>query len=316
MQLTRRAFTAGSLAALLAGGQSLAGAGALRGRAFGGTWGLVSAEPAPDAAAIIMRLVAEIDADMSPYRASSAISRFNACGHADWQDMPTPLCTVADAALRMAQATNGAFDPTVGPLVHRFGFGPISGGAGPFGHIEVDRARMRKQARALTLDLCGIAKGYALDRISNALQGTGHGDFLLELGGEIITAGRAATGRNWRVAIEDPFSETLLARYIVEPRARALATSGHRANGLVTPLATSHIIDPRAGRPANGFAGSVSVLAKTGMKADALATALAAMGPQGPQFAASRNIAALFVIGDASPGQDIMTGDFKAHVVA
>ncbi|NNF70703.1 MAG: FAD:protein FMN transferase [Rhodobacteraceae bacterium] len=284
------------------------------GRAFGGTWSLVSAEPAPDAAAIVARIVAEIDADMSPYRPSSALSRFNACTHSDWQDMPKALCAVSDAALEMARATDGAFDPTVGPLVRRFGFGPISGGGGPFEHIEVARARMRKQARTLTLDLCGIAKGYALDRISGALLGAGHNDFLLELGGEIITAGRTASNRNWRVAIEDPFSERLLARYIVEPRARALATSGHRGNGLLAPVATSHIIDPHAARPANGFAGSVSVLAETGIKADALATALAAMGQQAPHFAASRNIAALFVIGASSIGQDIMTGDFKAYI--
>jgi thiamine biosynthesis lipoprotein len=287
------------------------------GAAFGSTWRLVSDMPNADAAMpLVAGRVAAVDAAMSPYRAGSILSRFNRAAPGEAVDLPPGMARVVSAALDVARRTNSAFDPTVGPLVRRFGFGPITGdSSGGIDSVVMTDSALRKTDQGATLDLCGIAKGYALDDLTEVLIAQGAGDFLLELGGEVRAVGHHPSGRAWRVGIEDPFAPHLQARYVVVPGDLALATSGHSANGLIAPIATSHVIDPARARPATGFAGSVSVLAPDGMTADALATALLAMGADGPDFARRADIAALFVLGPADADASILTGDFAAHVL-
>jgi thiamine biosynthesis lipoprotein len=229
-------------------------------------------------------------------------------------EAPVPLLEVTRHALGVAEATGGAFDPTMGPLVHRYGFGPITGErAGPE-TIEAGLIGIAKTQAGATLDLCGIAKGYALDRLVADMEALGATDLLLELGGEVRALGAHPSGRPWQVAVEDPLSPVLAARHVVRPGGLALATSGLTANGVVGPVTVSHVIDPRTARPAQAYAASVSVLAETGMQADALATALLAMGEDGPAFATRAGLAALFI--PAAGGESRMTGDFAAFVVA
>lgn len=320
MALTRRVFALGTLACVAMirpSFASAAGAAVKQGLAFGSTWRLVSAAPVSVAAQTgIEAIIARVDAQMSPYRDSSDLSRFNAHAGDAWQAMPSALCEVAGQAIEMARFTGGAFDPTVGPAVNRFGFGPIQGDAGRFEDILVETTALKKRNGALTLDLCGIAKGYALDRIAQALGDEGMRDFMFELGGEVRTQGRHPSGRDWRIAIENPVFNASGASFVVMPAGKALATSGHDANGLSGPIATSHIIDPQSQRPVDQFATSISVLADTAMQADGLATALSAMGSQGPIFARERGVSALFLLSDASSQSHIMTGRFAAHVLA
>lgn len=316
MALTRRAFAMGSLTAPFLVGRAQAAAAVTQGMAFGSTWRLVSGTPlVPSAHATIADIIAQVDEQMSPYRTESDLSRFNRVHGDQWQNAPEELCAVTRAALDMARFTNGAFDPTIGPVVQRFGFGPIEGRSGHFQSISAGHNELRKQDPDLTLDLCGIAKGYALDQITLALLDNGAADFMLELGGEVRAQGLHPSGRDWRVAIEDPSSITLAARHVVVPGEKALATSGHRANGLSGPIATSHIIDPQNQRPVTPHAASVSVLADTAMQADALATALTAMGSQGPEFAQEHDLSALFLLSLPAPRAHILTGSFAAHIL-
>lgn len=328
MALTRRVFALGTLACAamvrpsFASAASAAGAAVTQGLAFGSTWRLVSAEPVSAAVQTgIEAIIARVDAQMSPYRDGSDLSRFNAHAGDAWQAMPSALCEVAGQAIEMARFTGGAFDPTVGPVVNRFGFGPIQGAhvqaaEGRFEDISVEANALAKRDASLTLDLCGIAKGYALDQISHGLRAEGVGDFMFELGGEVRTHGQHPSGRDWRIAIADPARDGSGVRFVVAPAGKALATSGHDANGLSGPIATSHIIDPQSQRPVDQFATSISVLADTAMQADGLATALAAMGSQGPVFAREHGVSALFLLSDASSQSHIITGRFAAHVLA
>lgn len=321
MALTRRLFalgtlSCGTLACPAVFRDAYAGTHVWQGRAFGSTWRLVSAEPLSSAAlAGVEDIIAEVDEQMSPYRDSSDLSRFNVHRGDGWQAMPSALCEVAGQALEMARFTGGAFDPTVGPAVSRFGFGPIQGASGRFEDILVEGEALAKRDVALTLDLCGLAKGYALDQITQALLLDGTGDFMLELGGEVRTQGGHPSGRDWRIAIEDPTFNALGVQFIIMPRDKALATSGHRTNGLSGPITTSHIINPWIQRPVDQFAASVSVLADTAMQADALATALTAMGPQGPGFAEQQGLSALFILGQSSSQARITTGTFATHIL-
>jgi thiamine biosynthesis lipoprotein len=117
------------------------------------------------------------------------------------------------------------------------------------------------------------------------------------------------------VAIEDPLSPTLQARHVIAPGRLALATSGHTAGGAFGGHGVSHIIDPQTARPASDYAASVSVLAETGMEADAWATALLAMGPRGPGFAREAGLSALFILGAVECGASITTGAFSDYVL-
>ena len=196
----------------------------------------------------------------------------------------------------------------------RFGFGPIVGKTGAWWDVPEGAGGIIKGAPGLTLDLCGIAKGHALDRIVAALNALSIRDSLIELGGEVAALGRHPEGRDWHVAIEDPLADGFVARHIVAPRGRALATSGHRARGLRGRWRSTHIIDPARDRPVDNGIASVTVLDETAMRADALATALCAMPAANTTvFAEKQGITALFVHDD---GAETQTGDFAGHIIA
>lgn len=319
MDLNRRAMMIG-LAAFGLGLPRVAHASAqiTGGDAFGSTWRTVAEIGAdmPFVQSVTGDIIEEIDAAMSPYRATSDLARFNASRRTDWQTLSPSFCHVAQAACDIAKLTHGAFDPTIGPIVGRFGFGPISGGSGDYRDIGIDDDAIRKATPDLTLDLCGIAKGYALDRIVDEMLEMNVDAALVEVGGEARGIGQHPDGRDWQVAIADPFANPFQAHRIVAPRSLALATSGHSANGLFRRTTTSHIIDPATARPTSTTLASVSVLAPTGLEADALATALCAVGPNaGIAMARDLGIAALFITDGSTTPPEVMTGGFSNHVL-
>lgn len=324
MPVTRRSFVAGSAAWTAALGlgfasQAEAATVTFGGHAFASTWrvagGLTLDERLlrPQIEAIIQR----VDERMSPWRSDSAISRFNSNPTTGWQPLPDDICQVVAESLAVAKLTNGAFDPTVGPAVARFGFGPIYGGSGSYKAITVHDGAVRKTHHDLTLDLCGIAKGYALDEIANLLRREGVTSALIELGGEVTAIGEHPIGRAWQVAIEQPGTPQVTAHRIIAPGHLALASSGHSPNGYHGRVTLSHLIDPNDLRPAASGLVAVSVLAPTAMRADALATALTVLGPQrGIQCASDLGLPALFLARTDSGLTEIMTGSFSGHVVA
>ncbi len=288
------------------------------GPAFGSTWRLVTNNQIDPTLvrSTVQELIDQTDMEMSPYRRASDLSRFNGSDRTEPQEMPSALCDVTAKALAIAQLTNGAFDPTVGPIVGRHGFGPISGATGAFKDITVRGSTITKASPNLTLDLCGIAKGYALDKIIMRLSAIGATSALVEIGGEVMTLGHHPDGREWQVAVADPFAGQVRVSRVVAPQGYALATSGHAANGVYGPVGTSHIIDPRQLRPTSTSLGSVSVLADTAMKADAFATALCAAGTEdGVALAQQLGIAALFITDGTSAPAGITTGAFAEHLI-
>lgn len=318
MRVTRRDVLLCGTALALVPPAALA-AEVLSGRAFGGTWRAVLPSGADDRRArrIIEQVIAQTDAEMSPWRGDSAISRFNRIADTRWRPLPSNTLRVVSEALATGRETGGAFDPRVGPVVARFGFGSVHPPQGDAtGTVEIRAGQCRKTAPGVTLDLCGIAKGHALDRIMEALARAGHTEALVELGGEVRAAGRHPEGRDWRVAIERPGPGLVRAARIVAPGPLALATSGHAPNGHAGRAPLSHIVDPRTSRPARQSLLSVSVLAETAARADALATALTCLGAtDGPALARKLGCSALFLLPDAGE-TEIITGDFARHILA
>ncbi|MDP3898671.1 MAG: FAD:protein FMN transferase [Mesorhizobium sp.] len=290
----------------------------LNGAAFGTHWS-ISLPAGAGLSGLRLRLdalLAELDLAFSPWRPDSIVARFNA-GTARDMSVTEEIAAVTGAALRIAAASGGAFDPTVGPLVARWGFGPIrAGGTRPGGWLKLaaGNGHIARAETDLTLDLCGIAKGHALDRMVALLHDAGHEHFLIEFGGELAARGRHPSGRAWQVGIETPLPGTEEIAGVLRLDGMAVATSGDLVNGYdVGRRRYSHIIDPTTGEPVESALASVSVLTATAREADGWATALMSAGQAGPDLARRLDIAALFLFRDGPGLRSVATGTFRRH---
>jgi FAD:protein FMN transferase len=312
-------------------GKSVTGLG---GETMGTTWSVKLAHAAePDCERLrcgIERVLARIVAQMSNWDGGSDLSRFNRAGAGSWLPLPADFHVVLDYALALAEDTGGAYDPTVGPLVDLWGFGPAGMRADPPRESDIETARARcghrklrldRKARCVlqpggvSLDLCGIAKGYAVDCVASLLHKQGHRDYLVEIGGELRGEGEKPDGSPWWVALEAPRDcADTGSRTIVALHGLGVATSGdYRRYFEHQGVRYAHSIDPRCGHPVGNGVLSVTVLHRSCMRADALATALMVLGVDaGLQFAAARNIAALFVFAGRSGLQCRGTPAFTA----
>lgn len=321
--LDRRGFLALGGAFCLAAGAPRYARGApaltvLSGSAFGTRWS-VSLPAGSRFTGLPERLdalLADLDLAFSPWRADSVVARFNT-GAARDMAVTGEIAGVTRSALAIARASDGAFDPTVGPLVARFGFGPIHGNTSrsqSWLGLSADNAHIAKTEGDLTLDLCGIAKGHALDRMVALLLDAGHQSFLIDLGGELAARGRHPSGRIWQVGIEHPLAGRDDIAGVLRLDNLAVATSGDRANGYdVGRRRYSHIIDPGTREPVDSKLASVSILMGTAREADGWATALMSAGRAGPDLARRQNLSALFLFRGGQDLRSIATGDFRLH---
>lgn len=273
-----------------------------------------------------------VDALMSTYREDSEISRFNR--HASSAPFPLSVetLTVLKASEAVSAFTAGAFDITVGRLVDAWGFGP-SRKTLPPSSAEVDRLRRSagwtklsvnevdetasKQIPDLQCDLSAIAKGYAVDRVADALAGLGFASHLVEVGGEVRASGTNPSGGPWRLGIEAPAPEGRSVQKILQVSDTGVATSGDYRNFReVGGLRLGHVLDPRSGRPATSRVASATVLDPSAMRADAFATALMVLGEEeGIRVAEAAKLPALLVVRDAHGNlRELTTRHFRARM--
>jgi thiamine biosynthesis lipoprotein len=262
----------------------------------------------------------QIDRWMSNWNPESEISHFNA--HQNTGDFPVSNETadVIAFAIALNEASDGAFDITVGPLVARWGFGngaridvPPSKEeiAGLLSHMGAGVLRvgsrdasggpfLGKNDPLLEIDLSAIAKGYGVDHVAKGLESLGRFDYLVEIGGELRAAGERPGGGPWRVAIEKPQVDGRGIQSIIELRDESMATSGdYRIFYIEEGKRLSHTIDPRTGRPVGDGPASATVVAETATRADAWATTLMVLGEDdGLALAEERGIAALLLVRD------------------
>ncbi|WP_349431131.1 FAD:protein FMN transferase [Methylomarinum sp. Ch1-1] len=259
-------------------------------------------------------LLALINGQMSTYLPDSELSRFNNSQSTEWRGVSPSLFEVLAKAKQVHEQSHGAFDVTVGPLVNLWGFGPdpmnfvappaeqIAEKLQVIGseHLSLNESEnsVRKDIAALYIDLSGLAKGYAVDRVALLLEERGIRHYMVEIGGEIRLKGQNIQGEPWRIAIEKPTADSRMIQKVLPISDIAMATSGDYRNFFeVDGVRFSHTIDPRNGRPITHKLASVTVLSETSMVADAWATALMVLGPtQGLQLAEQQHIPALFII--------------------
>jgi FAD:protein FMN transferase len=296
----------------------------LSGRAMGTTWIVkLSAPPAAcDTAALRARLAEKLEAleqQLSTWRPASDLSRFNATATTDWFSVPPEVAAVAAESLRIAALTGGAFDPTVGPLVDLWGFGPAGriSVPPPPPAIAAARARvdwrtlevrtappaLRRTRASITVDFSSTAKGFAADALSALLAAEGLPRHLVQTGGD-VRAGAAPAGRDgWPVAIEQPGEDVREPAAVVNLTHLAVSTAGDYRNFFdSTGRRHGHIIDPRTGAPVQGEVASVTVVHVSSATASSLATGLFVLGAEaGLRLAREQRLAALFIVrrGDA-----------------
>jgi thiamine biosynthesis lipoprotein ApbE len=253
--------------------------------------------------ALVDQQLAAADAAFSTWHTGSELAAFNA--HASTVPFRASglLRAAVAAALDAARATDGAFDPTVKPLSDLYR-AQRDGGAAPtaaalaqarervgWQRVRVDGETLVKERPDLALDLDGIVAGFVADRLAPALAELDVRNFMLDLTGEVLCRGMRPDGAPWCIGIVDPLravpgaERSLFMLPLVD---RALCTSSDHRTAASADGELTHVFDPRTGsNPAHGIA-SVSVLARSCALADALATALLVLGPDGAAPALQR----------------------------
>jgi FAD:protein FMN transferase len=267
--------------------------------------------------------VARLEGILSNWRRTSELSRLNDLGASVRVRCSAELFGAVRVALRWAEATDGAFDPTVEPLVRALGLrgdeGRLPGAEevpkpGPRGtepsaplpigwrHVHLHRpARsIRFDVVGMGLDLGGIGKGMALDAAAGVLRHHGVRRALLDFGGQVLAIRDRRDSPAWTIGIADPEDRDRVIA-VIGIDALSVATSSNSERFVETPHGRiGHLLDPATAGPAR-FRGSVTVAARDATSADALSTALFVMGPDtGTSWADARGVPALYLWRDDS----------------
>ncbi len=263
-----------------------------------------------------------VDNSLSMFNPNSTVSRLN---RNESQDTDSLFRYVFVISQQISQATNGAFDITVAPLVNAWGFG--------FKHqqlpdsTQVDSLRnfigwqrvsinsenqLVKTDSRVVLDCSAVAKGFGSDQVANLLRNYGIQNFMIEIGGEVVVSGKNPKGKPWRIGISTPNEqEQGKLQETIELTQGAMATSGNYRNFYTTDdgRRLAHTINPHTGYPVQHNILSSTVLAPTCAMADAFATAFMVMGLDSAQavLQAHPELQAYFICSTPEGGHCIHT---------
>lgn len=234
----------------------------------------------------------KVDYSLSPFNEKSVITAVN-------QNRDVVLDTlfldVFTKSMEISRETDGAFDITVAPLVNAWGFGfknetrptprqvdsllQIVG----YKKVRLEDNKIIKQDRRMMLDCSAIAKGYGVDVVARYLRSLGIRNFMVEIGGEVVTSGVNPQRLPWRVGVVKPSEDSLNVnnelQTILNVTDKAMATSGNYRNFYYkNGKRFAHTIDPKTGFPVQHSLLSATVLADECAVADAYATSFMVMG--------------------------------------
>jgi thiamine biosynthesis lipoprotein len=236
--------------------------------------------------------LAKVDASLSPFNPQSIITAVNQNQNVQLNDM---FLDVYKLAMSISKETDGAFDITVAPLVNAWGFG-FKNGIEPskqqvdslmqiigYQKVTLEKGKISKTDDRIMLDCSAIAKGYGTDVVAKLLRSKGVNNFMIEIGGEIVTSGLNPDQKPWRVGISKPVDDVQGAgqevQSIVAITDKAMATSGNYRNFYYKGgKKYAHTIDPKTGYPVQHSILSATVIANTCAVADAYATSFMVMG--------------------------------------
>ncbi len=234
----------------------------------------------------------KVDYSLSPFNKQSVISKINRNESVKADKMFTDVFTLAE---KISEETDGAFDITVAPLVNAWGFG-FKNDVQPTKHtidslkqligynkVSLKDGIVRKDDDRIMLDCSAIAKGYACDVVADLLHDKGVDNFMVEIGGEIVTHGINDKRLPWKIGVTKPVDDSLNTNQelqtVLNVTNKAMATSGNYRNFYYkNGKKYAHTIDPKTGRPVQHNILSATVLADNCASADAYATAFMVMG--------------------------------------
>jgi len=242
----------------------------------------------------------KVDRALSMFNDTSVISRINQGQQSvDQTEEGRMFLDVFRLAMTVSDDTKGAFDITVAPLVNAWGFGFKSGDMPTqqqvdslrqfvgYRHIKLTgqqgHERIQKSDRRMMLDCSAIAKGYGTDVVARLLKSRDIRNFMVEIGGEVVTQGISPSRVPWRIGVTKPTDDTLSTagelQTVLNVTDRAMATSGNYRNFYYKGgRKYAHTIDPHTGRPVQHSLLSATVLAPDCATADAYATSFMVMG--------------------------------------
>lgn len=287
------------------------------GNTQGTTYAIIINDPVDIERDEIEELLANFDLALSAYIPNSILTRLNEAeaGELEYQDKFGYFNDCYLLSQDVYQLTNGAFDPTVYPLVDGWGFMNDVENVPDSSTVDSLRAltgfsngyhfnflfeanendtfpasKIIKNTPGAKLDFNAIAQGLAVDMVGELIEKKGGKNYFVEIGGEIRVKGKNGSGDLWRIGIDKPIegsdAENRELQEIIQLDNKSVATSGsyrkfYEKNG----VKFSHTLDPRTGYPVKHSLLSATVVAESCALADAMATALMVMGPdKGKQF--------------------------------
>lgn len=259
-----------------------------------GTFYHVTYQSAEDLQDAITAELLRVDSSLSMFNQQSVLSRMNRGEDVQADSLFRAVFLLAQ---QVSEATGGAFDITVAPLVNAWGFG-FKNGALPdsaavdslrqlvgFRRVSLtDEGRLQRKDPRMILDCGAVAKGFGVDQVANYLRARGIQNFMVEIGGEVIVRGVNPKGLPWHVGVnrpvDDPLSQSNELDTVLTLTDCAMATSGNYRNYYVTDdgRRVAHTIDPATGYPVQHSILSATVLAPTCAMADAFATSFMVLG--------------------------------------
>jgi len=240
----------------------------------------------------IDQLLREFDLSLSGYEQSSIISKINRNQDVEVDSL---FVNVFNRSKEIYNETNGLLDISAGPLFNIWGFG-FKNGSMPnqqtidsvkrfigMDKVALINNKIVKQDTSLTLNVNAIAQGYSVDVVGKYLQNLNINNFIVEIGGEIITRGTKPSGEQWVVGIDKPIDNNNTPGQDLQTTLKlnnvGLATSGnYRKFYIKDGKKYSHTINPLTGYPVSHSLLSATVIAKNAMDADAYATVLMVLG--------------------------------------
>ena len=326
-----------SLAVLLAACKSDPVTLKFGGETMGTTYNIVALDKegeldADTVKAAVEAKLAEVNGKMSNWDPNSEVSRFNAAETTSPVKISAEFAYVMQAANDIHEKSQKQFDVTLGPLIELWGFGartkdsPIPAdeaianaqeivGQTKILALDVENNTLTKSIPGTSIYLAAIAKGYGVDAVAQTLRDQGLSDYMVEIGGDLVTSGTNPEGDSWRIGIERPDARVQTVEEIVQTTNVGLATSGDYRNYFEEDgIRYSHIIDAQTGRPITHGTASVTVLAENAMLADGWATALLVLGQErGLKIAEEEGLAVLFITRDSTSEDVTFTTTTSSH---
>ena len=244
----------------------------------------------------------EIDNSLSTYQKKSIISKFNQADSIF--EVDKMFADVFNISKKAFEISEGAFDPTIAPIVNAWGFGFENLHATDsvtidslrlfvdFTKITMNENKVVKEEKGMMLDFNAVAQGYSVDVLADLLEARGINNYLVEVGGELKAKGLNLNGTFWRIGIDKPLAdlEERELEAIVNLNNKALATSGnyrkfYEKNG----MKYSHTINPKTGYPVSHNLLSATVISNNCGEADAFATVFMVVGLEDAKKIISKN---------------------------